>query len=358
MAQLDAEYMKEIIHNIDKKIKSIENSRRIEGFNKEKWIHEITEPIFKLIPNMITIMSEPKFPFSQKQIILRIFHYFLQMNPEIQTQLIQNDLLPQIISEFIIESGKSKELDLNAINVFSYIYDTVKYSKFVTKDLIKFLFDCLTKIDDETVLENIIGILIDMNSIFPGSLKENKFLDVYHEHENKNLIDEVLLRILNNETNKEKMYKILLCLRNIMDKEKKIVFYSRDLESFIDIAILSLESTYTDELRCFFLDILKRIVNSNDYCKNLYKNKELSDLMEDYKNNDSLSETVQKKAAAVLKNLNRTFIKKLKIEKGVEVKDDYYDYEHEEEEDEEEEEGEYEEGEGEENEEGEGDEEK
>ena len=340
MSQLDAEYMKEIINNINKKIKTIEMTRRIEDFNKEKWVQEITEPIFKLIPNMITIMSEPKFPFAQKKIILNIFHYFLQMNPDIHFQLIENEFFPQIISEFIIESGKTNELDLNAINVFSYIYDTVKYSKYVNEDFIKDLFDCLPKIDDETVLENIIGILIDMNSIFPGSLKENKFLNVYHNHENKNLLEEVLLRILNNETNKEKMYKILLCLRNIMDKEKKIVFYSRDLESFIDIAIQRLESTYNDELRCFYLDILKRIVNSNDYCKSLYKNKELADLMEDYKNNDSLSETVQKKAAEVLKYLNKTLIKKLRIEQGIDVKDKYYDYEHEEEEDEDNEEGE------------------
>ena len=46
-----------------------------------------------------------------------------------------------------------------------------------------------------------------------------------------------------------------------MDKEKKDIFYSKDLEAFIDIAKRYLEYTDYNELRCFVLEVLQRIKN-------------------------------------------------------------------------------------------------
>ena len=61
---------------------------------------------------------------------------------------------------------------------------TFKYIDFSTNyDLIEALFDSLQLLDEEIVLEKMVMILIDINSLFTQNQKNN-FLEIYHEHKN------------------------------------------------------------------------------------------------------------------------------------------------------------------------------
>jgi len=75
------------------------------------------------------------------------------------------------------------------------------------------------------------------------------------------------------------------------------------MESFINIAIKKLESTYTDKLRYFLLSLLERVSFYDNYYKEKYKIEVLIELMEDYETNDEVDEYNQKIATKVLENI-------------------------------------------------------
>ena len=110
-----------------------------------------------------------------------------------------------------------------------------------------------------------------------------------------------MLRILNYEEDKSTLYKILQCLIDIINLTKSSFFYSTDLESFINIAIKRLESTYTDKLRFFLLSVVERVTFYDDYYHNKYKLDVLVELMENYETNDEVEEENQKIAAEINK---------------------------------------------------------
>ena len=340
MVDVDNIYIHEVLDDLKQKIESFGNLARVEDKNIIRWGKQITEERFKLIPNLVRILSDTT-SYDEKQNIILVLKYLLQLNSDVEFQLIIEDDLPENLINFIITSNKDKKkLDLNAIFILAFVYLTDKYTKFVLNiDLIQALFDSLKIIDEEIVLERIIMILIDINSQYKAN-EENNFLKVYHEHESSILIDEIILRLYNKIEKKEKLYKILLCVIKIMDKEKKIVFYLSDLETFIDISILKLVTTYSDELKCFILEILDRITRSPEYFDNMYKLDDLTKLTEEICNNDNLGDAVIDLAAKVNRNLTINVENQIRIKTGLLPKGfDEFD-EEEEYEDEENEEGE------------------
>ena len=340
MVDVDNIYIHEVLDDLKQKIESFGNLARVEDKNIIRWGKQITEERFKLIPNLVRILSDTT-SYDEKQNIILVLKYLLQLNSDVEFQLIIEDDLPENLINFIITSNKDKKkLDLNAIFILAFVYLTDKYTKFVLDiDLIQALFDSLKIIDEEIVLERIIMILIDINSQYKAN-EENNFLKVYHEHESSILIDEIILRLYNKIEKKEKLYKILLCVIKIMDKEKKIVFYLSDLETFIDISILKLVTTYSDELKCFILEILDRITRSPEYFDNMYKLDDLTKLTEEICNNDNLGDAVIDLAAKVNRNLTINVENQIRIKAGLLPKGfDEFD-EEEEYEDEENEEGE------------------
>jgi hypothetical protein len=340
MVDVDNIYIHEVLNDLQQKIESFGNLARVEDKNIIRWGKQITEERFKLIPNLVRILNDTT-SYDEKQNIILVLKYLLQLNSDVEFQLIIEDDLPENLINFIITSNKDKKkLDLNAIFILAFVYLTDKYTKFVLNiDLIQALFDSLKIIDEEIVLERIIMILIDINSQYKAN-EENNFLKVYHEHESSILIDEIILRLYNKIEKKEKLYKILLCVIKIMDKEKKIVFYLSDLETFIDISILKLVTTYSDELKCFILEILDRITRSPEYFDNMYKLDDLTKLTEEICNNDNLGDAVIDLAAKVNRNLTINVENQIRIKAGLLPKGfDEFD-EEEEYEDEENEEGE------------------
>ena len=340
MVDVDNIYIHEVLNDLQQKIESFGNLARVEDKNIIRWGKQITEERFKLIPNLVRILSDTT-SYDEKQNIILVMKYLLQLNSDVKNQLIIEEDLPENLINFIITSNKEKKkLDLNAIFILAFVYLTYKYSNFVLNiDLVQALFDSLKIIDEEIVLERIIMILIDINSQYKKN-EENNFLKIYHEHESSILIDEIILRLYNKISNKEKMFKILLCVINIMDKEKKIVFYLSDLETFIDISILKLISTYSDELRCFILEILDRITRSPEYFENMYKLNDLTKLTEEICINENLGDAVIDIASKVNRNLrinveNQIRIKAGLLPKGFDEDDEEEEYEEGEEEEDE-----------------------
>ena len=162
----------------------------------------------------------------------------------------------------------------------------------------------LTVLSDEETLNSLLKILISINYRIEDNSK-NCFLKVFTLHENSRFFGESLLRILNSEEDKSSLYRILQCLIDILDHTKSSFFYSTDLESFINIAIKRLESTYTDKLRYYFLKVLERITFYDDYYKTKYKIDLLEELMENYETNEEVEEENQKIASEILQNIKK-----------------------------------------------------
>lgn len=99
---------------------------------------------------------------------------------------------------------------------------------------------------------------------------------------------------------------MFLCLSNIFDKEQDNILYSTDLESFIDIIILKLQSAYTEELKTFIIDMMERITQYPEYYKRMYKIEEISNLFDDFANNDTETEVVKLKAKKVVDTLSQS----------------------------------------------------
>ena len=90
-----------------------------------------------------------------------------------------------------------------------------------------------------------------------------------------------------------------------MDIKQKDIFYSKDLEAFIDIAINVLESTEINELRCGILDILVKLTEFEEYYNIKYKEEELGNLLDDCSKSDMVTTEVQEKSQKVLDNINQ-----------------------------------------------------
>ena len=136
-------------------------------------------------------------------------------------------------------------------------------------------------------------------------INSNIFLQEFNKNENSNMFTEITLRILNQEKDNDFIQKILYCIKNLMDIKEKDIFYSKDLEIFIDIAINILESTEIIEVRSGILDILNKLTTFEEFYNIKYKRKEIKDLLEDCVKNDMVTTEVQEKSQNVLNNINQ-----------------------------------------------------
>ena len=245
----------------------------------------------------------------EKEMIISILNSILQLNPHISEQMQKFPFLQKIIIDFILFYKKEfHKIHLNAINILSFIYCINYLSSLINGNLIDILFNSLKIIEEQNVLENIIYMLIEINSLYKEN-ENNDFLKEYHISQNSYLIIEIMLQFLNKEKDINKLLKILLCLKNIFDIEKKDIFKSKDLEAFIDIAIRQFESNSENALISGFLDIFIRLTKYNNYYDIMYKTKELQDILDEYIKSNKINENVKNKSAKILKNI----VKHLKL---------------------------------------------
>ena len=306
--KFDDNYIKKLYLEIYDHLQEIKLNPKIYE-QHQNWVKKICEPKYKLIQNLAYLLEQKDIVFKDKEMIISILNSILLLNQNISHQMVKYPYLSNIIIEFIYFYKKEfHKIHLNSINILSFIYDSNNISSLMNGTLIEILFNSLKIIEEQNILENIIYMLIEINSLYK-KVENNDFLNYYHINSNSYLIIEIILQFLNKENNKSKIIKILLCLKNIFDKEQKDILRSKDLETFIDISIRQFESINDNEIICGFLDILTRVTKYNNYYSLMYKTKELQDILDEYIASNKVSDSIKSKSGKILKNI----VKHLKL---------------------------------------------
>ena len=301
-SQIDGDYIKKLYEDIYEHLQEVKLNPKLYDVH-QNWAKKICEPKYKLIPNLAYLLNEEEILFNEKEMIISILNSILQLNQNISEQMLKFPYLQKIIIEFILfYKNKFHKIHLNALNILSFIYKINSLSSLINGTLIDILFNSLKIIEEQNVLENIIYMLIEINSLYKKN-ENNDFLKEYHISQNSYLIIEIMLQFLNKEKDVSKLIKILACLKNIFDTEKQDIFKSKDLETFIDIAIRQFESNSDNNLINGFLDIFIRLTKYNNYYNIMYKTKELQDILDEYIKSNKFNESVKIKSARILKNI-------------------------------------------------------
>ena len=305
--QIDENYIKSMYQEITEHIENYQKDINKDFETFDRWAKTVCQPKYKLIKNLVYLLEKNDTSFQDKQIIFSIFHQLLLINPNISMQLQKFNTLPKVLLEYLLkfkqDNGKN---DICAVSTLSFSFKIEKYQNLINLEIFEILFDSLNQVKETNVIENLIKLFIEINYIYKdeSNINSNIFLKVFNEHENSNLFAEIILRILNNEKNNEFIQKILYCIKCLMNIKQTDIFYSKDLEAFIDISINFLESTEIDELRTGILDILYILTKFEEFYKIEYKRKELQELLEDCAKNDMVTAEVQEKSQNILNNLN------------------------------------------------------
>lgn len=224
------------------------------------------------------------------------------------SQIKNNPNFPKTISNYIITSDK-KALSGDAFFLLSDFYQTTSFKDVTNEEFMKALFDGLGIITDEDNFNAIVKIMTQIN--YEQSVLEYKiplaniFIKVFQTHENSRILIESLIRILNHEDkDKEVMYKVLQCFIDMMEANDDTVMYSSDLESFINLSIKKLESTYTEDLRFYILTVLEKIMQYEEYFKTKYKIDELIECMESYIEHANIDQSNKNLCTKILKLIN------------------------------------------------------
>ena len=319
--QLDEGYIKKIYQEICEHVEEYKRELKPDEQAFDNWAKLVCEPKYKLIKNLVYLLEQNETDFHDKEMIFSIFNHVLLINPNYANQMIKFDSLPKILVDYLFQYKKEKgKNDVCAITTLSYTFKLNQYQKLINLELITIILDSLTIVKEQNVLESLIRILIEINSIY-DDINKNLFLEAYHTNENAHLVGEIILRLLNSETDQTKLEQILYCMKCLMDKENKDIFYSKDLEAFIDITIRYLESTDNNELRCYVLEVLKRITNFKEYFHIMYKTKELQDLLDDYLKSDRVSDYAKELSRNILNNLAINLRIQLKLKSGMKLED-------------------------------------
>lgn len=309
ISQIDENYIKSLYHEINEHIENYQKDFNKDSEIFDSWAKTICQPKYKLVKNLIYLLEQKETSFQDKQIIFAIINQILLINQSVSNQLKKFNSLPLVLIDYILKFKQSYgKNDICAISTLSYSFKLEEYKTLITLELIEILFDSLTKVKETNVLENLIKLFIDINYSYKDikDINSNLFLQVYDKNENSNLFAEIILRLLNQEKDNDFIQKNLYCIKSLMDIKKKDIFYSKDLEAFIDIAINILESAELNELRIGILDILDDLTKFEEYNNIKYKRKELQDLLEDTeKSDDIFTKEVKEKIIKLIDNLKQ-----------------------------------------------------
>ena len=295
--------------NFEEKIqKMIDTFTKAEKHNKEStkkylgWIKEISSPEFKLISNLLNYFLDEMTSTNMRENIFKILRKLYQLNTEIVSEQIQSnqDFIKAIIVH--INSGDKSKISDNGFYLLTQLFNAEKNKSGINKEFIEALFEGLSIVREEDILNNIVVILIEINYEYKTN-EENLFTKVHKENENSRVLNEILLRVLNNESDEIKQIKILKCLEDLMNNYDKSIFYESDLESFIDILLPKLQMTENDDLKEKLLKCLERVTKYDEYYRQMYKVEEITELMEDFESAENQSEKVRNIGKQIVINI-------------------------------------------------------
>ena len=290
---------------IKKMIDTFTKAEKLGKENSKKyrdWIKEISSPQFKLISNLLNYFLDDLTSTNMRENIFKIMRKLYQLNQEtVSEQIRSNKDFAKAIVVHINTGDKSKISD-NCFYLLTQLFNPSSYKEDLNQEFIKAMFEGLGLVREEDILNAIVVILIDINFEYkPG--EENLFVKVHKENDNSRVLNEILLRVLNNEDDENKQIKILKCLEDLMTNYEKSIFYESDLESFIDILLPKLQMTENNELKEKLLKCLDRVTKYNEYYGQMYKVEEITELMEDFEGAENQSEDVRNISKQIVINI-------------------------------------------------------
>jgi len=300
--------------------KMIETFTTAEKKNKENtkkykdWINQISAPEFNLISNLLNYFLDDLTSTKMRENIFKIFRKLYNLNPEVvKPQINSNKNFLKAIVVHINNGDKSLISD-NCFYLLTQLFDPTNFSlEDVNEEFILALYDGLSIVKEEDTLNAIVVILIEINYQYKD-LNSNVFVKVHKSNENARVLNEILLRVLNNEHDDLKKIRILKCLEDLMNSYDKSIFYESDLESFIDILLPKLQMTDNNELKLKLLGCLYRVTKYNEYYREMYKVGEITELMEDFESSDNQTEELRNLSKQIVKSITDRQGKSKKIE--------------------------------------------
>ena len=301
-------------HPFEKNLKKmIETFYKAEKNKKENdikyisWIKNICSPNFNLVNNISSYINEKKLNHEIRENLFKLIKKLILFeNDNIINQLNENETILNYFMKYFINHNVNK-ISENFIFIFCKILKMKFFDKMLNENIIKKLFLSLEIINNEELLFNVLWKLIKINYYYNNENKENIFIKIFNEIIFKRVFIELLLNILNHEINHDKkIYKIIMCLFNILENYNDFIFYTNDYEIFIDIFIKEIEITSDIEIKFYFLKNFKKISSNFPLNNNkLYRKDEiinlLNDLNDKYSNNEN---KLKNPINDILNNLN------------------------------------------------------
>ena len=287
-------------HPFEKNLKKIiETFYKAEKNKKENdikyisWIKTICSPNFNLVSNISSYINEKKLNHEIRENLFKMIKKLILFeNKNIINQINENETLLNYFMKYFINHNVNK-ISENFIFIFCKILKKKIFDKMINENIIKKLFLCLEIINNEELLYDVVWKLIKINFYFNKENKENIFIKTFKEIIFKRVFIELILNILNQEIiYDKKIYKIIICLFNILESNNDFIFYTNDFEIFIDIFIKVIEITSDIEIKFYFLKIFHKISSNFPLNNNkLYRKEEilnlLNELNDKYNNNEN-----------------------------------------------------------------------
>ena len=290
---------------IQKMIDTLSKAEKLGKENSKKfrdWVKEITDKNFNLIKNLLNYFMDELTSTNMRENIFKILRKLYQLKKDVVgPQISSNKDFAKSIVIHINNGDKSKISD-NCFYLLTKLFNQNAYKSEINEDFIVSLFEGLSIVREEDILNDIVVILIEINYEFKNA-EENLFLKVHKKHENSRVLNEILLRILNNEHDDSKKIRILKCLNDLMSAYTKSIFYESDLESFIDILLPKLQMTDNNELKKKLLECLDKVTKYNEYYGNMYKVDEITELMEDFESAEAQPEEIRNISKQIVINI-------------------------------------------------------
>ena len=274
-----------------------ENSKKYKD-----WIKEISNPNFHLISNLLNYFLDELTSTNMRENIFKIMRKLYHLNKDVVGPQINSnkDFAKAIIVH--INSGDKSKISDNCFYLLTKLFNHKAFKSQIDESFILALFEGLSIVREEDILNEIVVLLIEINYDYKTP-EENIFIKVHKENENSRVLNEILLRVLNNEHEDAKKIKILKCLDDLMSSYEKSIFYESDLESFIDILLPKLQMTDNNELKQKLLECLDRVTKYDEYYGQMYKVDEITELMEDFESAEEQPEEVRNIGKKIVTNI-------------------------------------------------------
>ena len=290
---------------INKIIDTFTKAEKLGKENSKKykdWIKEISNPNFHLISNLLNYFLDELTSTNMRENIFKIIRKLYHLNKSVvEPQINSNKDFGKAIVVHINTGDKSKISD-NCFYLLTKLFNKKSFESVIDESFIVALFEGLSIVGEEDILNDIVVILIEINYSY-NNPEENLFLKVHKENENARVLNEILLRVLNNEHDDNKKIKILKCLDDLMGNQEKSIFYESDLESFIDILLPKLQMTDNNDLKKKLLKCLDRVTKYNEYYGEMYKVDEITELMEDFETSEEQPEEIRSICKQIVTNI-------------------------------------------------------